>query len=336
MRILAVDDDEMILEILKASLLASGYPEVETAGSALEAIAKIEAADTPYDCLLLDIQMPGMDGIELCAWIKRRRDYASTPVIMVTAMSERSFIQRAFVAGATDYVTKPFDPLELGTRVGLAYRLVQEGGRAREKALEVRHLRDQMEQEYRVAFSEPVNVMGVSGVIGLVNLENYLLQMSRTGLFSTTVLAIKVQGLEAYHRALSPSDYYFLLADAAEALSTALRGNEFFLAYAGNGAFVAAIHGPGVISTEDIEFEASGALHLLNATEGFGPLAELSYRCGDPHRIGVMRSGSSAVRTLHAALAQLDRDQVIQAGSTESLGPRGQAAGLTGLLRKLG
>lgn len=335
MRILAVDDDEMILEILKASLVASGYHAIETAMSAPEAMAKIEASAEPYDCLLLDIQMPGMDGIELCSWVKRRRGYASTPVIMVTAMSERSFIQRAFAAGATDYVTKPFDPLELGTRVGLAHRLVEEGARTREKALEARLLRDQMEQDFRVAWSDPVTVFGVAGAIGQVNLENYLLQMSRSGLFSTTVLAVRVDGLEAYHRALTPSDFYFLLADVAEALSTALRGREFFLSYAGSGAFVVVIHGPGVISTEELEFAAGGALELMGATEGFGALAELRYRCGDPHRIGVMRSGTSAVRTMHAALAQLDRNPADRSGVVE-VASRAPSMGLTGLLRKLG
>lgn len=335
MRILAVDDDEMILEILKAALLASGYRGIETATSAHEAMAKIDAAAEPYDCLLLDIQMPEMDGIELCAWVKRKRAYGSTPVIMVTAMSERSFIQRAFAAGATDYVTKPFDPLELGTRVGLAHRLVQEGARAREKALEARLLRDQMEQEFRVAFSEPVTIFGVPGVIGMVNMENYLLQMSRTGLFATTILAVRVVGLEAYYRVLSPSDFYFLLADAAEALATALRGKDFFLAYAGNGAFAAVIHGPNVLSTEELEFEASGALHTMGATEGFGMLAELGYRCGDPHRIGVMRSGNSAVRTLYTALEQLERAAEPRNVAAARAG-RAPALSLTGLLRKLG
>jgi CheY-like chemotaxis protein len=344
MKILAVDDDEMILEILKIALAQSGFHDVETATSAVQAMAMVDAAPQPYDCLMLDIQMPEIDGIAFCTWVKRKRGYATTPVIMVTAMSDRSFVQRAFAAGATDYVTKPFDALELGTRVSLAQRLVQEGSRVREKAMEVRLLRDEMEREARVSYGEPVTVSDVPGVIGLVNLENYLLQMSRGDLGTTTLMAVKVEGLEAYHRSLAATDYYFLLADVAEALSQSLRGRDFFVAYGGSGAFAVVMHGTGPDAVEELELAATDLLQSMGATEGLVSLTsagtglatntELRFRCGVPARVGMLRAGSSAVQLLYVTLAQLEQDIAARDAGTAGT-EQAATSGLAGLLQKL-
>lgn len=334
MKILAVDDDEMILEILKIALAQSGFNDVETATSAHQAMAMVEAASQPYDCMMLDIQMPEIDGIAFCAWVKRKRGYGATPVIMVTAMSDRSFVQRAFAAGATDYVTKPFDTLELGTRVKMAQRLVEEGSRTREKAMEIRLLRDEMERDARVSFGQPVTVADVPGVIGLVNLENYLLQMSRVDLGATTMLAVKVEGLADYHRTLSATDYYFLLADVAEALAQSLRGRDFFVAYAGGGTFAVVCHGAGLGPTDELEIAAADLLQSMGATEGLAARSELRFRCGVPARVGLLRAGTSAVQRLYVTLAQLDDDIAARdAGKLD--GDQPVSSGLAGLLQKL-
>lgn len=334
MKILAVDDDEMILEILTIALAQSGFDNVETATSARMAMAMVEAAPQPYDCLMLDIQMPEIDGITFCSWVKRKSGYGATPVIMVTAMSDRSFVQRAFAAGATDYVTKPFDALELGTRVALARRLVEEGSRTREKAMEVRLLRDEMEREARVTFGQPVTVTEVPGVIGIVNLENYLLQMSRGDLGTTTLLGVKVRGLAEYHRTLSATDYHFLLADVAEALSQALRGHEFFVAYAGSGTFAVVVHGAGPGPVEELALVAEDLLQRMGATEGMDTEAELRFECGTPVRVGMLRSGASAVQLLYMTLAQLDQD-IADHHAIKPDRPQAPASALAGLLNKL-
>ena len=67
MKILAVDDDKFILELVPAILGEAGLDDVTTAASGEEALAAIRAADGAFDCLLFDIQMPGMDGIDLCS-----------------------------------------------------------------------------------------------------------------------------------------------------------------------------------------------------------------------------------------------------------------------------
>jgi CheY-like chemotaxis protein len=79
-----------------------------------------------FDCFILDVQMPGMDGIELCRQIRAIEVYKDTPIIMNTAVADRDYIDAAFAAGATDYLTKPVDEVEVKARLGVIEQLVTE------------------------------------------------------------------------------------------------------------------------------------------------------------------------------------------------------------------
>ena len=89
MKILAVDDEPFILELLPMLAAKSGFPDVTTAHSGDLALETLVQASAPFDCLLLDINMPGMDGIELCSRVRQLDRYEKTPILMLTAMSER-------------------------------------------------------------------------------------------------------------------------------------------------------------------------------------------------------------------------------------------------------
>jgi len=109
-RLLVVDDEPDILTMLAGFLRDCGYL-VLTAGNAEEALGKL--AKQP-DCLLLDIQMPGQDGLQLCRQI---RDYFAGPIIFLTARIEETDKLQGFAAGADDYIVKPFSLRELKARV---------------------------------------------------------------------------------------------------------------------------------------------------------------------------------------------------------------------------
>jgi CheY-like chemotaxis protein len=70
--------------------------------------------------------MPGMDGIELCGQIRALDSYKDAPIIMNTAVADRDYIDAAFAAGATDYLTKPVDEVEVKARLGVIEKLVTE------------------------------------------------------------------------------------------------------------------------------------------------------------------------------------------------------------------
>ena len=112
-RILVVDDEQDLCEILQFNLNAAGYG-TDVAFSAEEAIGKgIEQ----YDLLLLDVMMPGLSGFELAQRLKTDEKTAHIPIIFITAKDAEDDTLQGFGLGADDYVTKPFSVREVGARV---------------------------------------------------------------------------------------------------------------------------------------------------------------------------------------------------------------------------
>jgi two-component system alkaline phosphatase synthesis response regulator PhoP/two-component system response regulator ResD len=114
--ILVVDDEPNITRLLGMYLTKEGYT-VETASDGASAVAKARA--TRYALILLDLMLPGMDGLEACRTIRRTSD---VPIIMLTARSEDVDKIVGLEVGADDYVTKPFNPRELVARVKAVLR----------------------------------------------------------------------------------------------------------------------------------------------------------------------------------------------------------------------
>jgi two-component system KDP operon response regulator KdpE len=115
-RILIVDDDPQIRRVMKMTLSAEGY-EVEDARTGEEAQEALRAS--PYDLLLLDINMPGAGGLETCREI---RAFSEIPIIMLTVRNAEKDKVSALDAGADDFVAKPFSTPELLARIRAALR----------------------------------------------------------------------------------------------------------------------------------------------------------------------------------------------------------------------
>ena len=116
--ILVVDDEEAIAEAVRARLEAEGY-RVVAAADGREAIAA--HAEHHPDLVVLDLMLPGMDGLEVCKQIQRD---GWTPVLMLTARAEEADKVAGFAVGADDYLTKPFSLRELAVRVKAILRRV--------------------------------------------------------------------------------------------------------------------------------------------------------------------------------------------------------------------
>lgn len=110
-RILVVDDEERIRRLLRMYLEKEGY-EIEEAEDGETALQK--ATDGDYTLIILDVMLPGIDGVEVCS---RLRQVKSTPVLMLTAKGEEVNRVQGFEVGADDYVVKPFSPREVIYRV---------------------------------------------------------------------------------------------------------------------------------------------------------------------------------------------------------------------------
>jgi len=112
--ILCVDDEESNIELLEAILVLSGY-QVVSASNGKAALHKIKSQS--IDLVILDITMPGMDGIEVCRRTKADKQFSDIPIIMVTGLGSHHDRLRGIEVGVEDYLTKPFDTAELLARM---------------------------------------------------------------------------------------------------------------------------------------------------------------------------------------------------------------------------
>jgi DNA-binding response OmpR family regulator len=119
--ILIVDDDPNIALLVEMALHHEPSYHLTTLGDSLEALEYINA--NPPDLLLLDIMMPGIDGYEVCRRLKQDDLTKHIPIIMVTAKSEMDDKIKGMGLGASDFITKPFNPEELSARVAAQLRI---------------------------------------------------------------------------------------------------------------------------------------------------------------------------------------------------------------------
>jgi two-component system response regulator MprA len=123
-KILVVDDERAVRESLRRALELEGY-EIELAEDGAEALARLEAGNGQPDAVILDVLMPGMDGLEVCRRLRRSGD--RVPVLMLTARDAVENRVAGLDAGADDYVTKPFALEELVARVRALLRRTSAG-----------------------------------------------------------------------------------------------------------------------------------------------------------------------------------------------------------------
>ena len=120
-RILVVDDDPQLRRVMRVTLTAHGY-ELSDARSGEEALERLRSED--YDLVLLDVNLPGMGGIEACRILRAGRHGSELSIIMLTVRHTEKDKIDALNAGADDYVTKPFSMPELLARIRAALRRV--------------------------------------------------------------------------------------------------------------------------------------------------------------------------------------------------------------------
>ncbi len=145
-KILLVDDEPDILEILKYNLAAQGY-QVFTAKNGIEGVEKAKKKN-PH-LIILDVMMPEMDGIEACEIIRNTKGLENTIITFLTARGEDYSQVAGFDAGADDYITKPIKPKVLISKIKALLRRLKEDGNQVEEVLKVGNIIINRE-EYKV------------------------------------------------------------------------------------------------------------------------------------------------------------------------------------------
>ena len=114
LNVLIADDEESVVELVRVTL-ADERVRVIAASDGVAALAL--ADEIAPDLVLLDVNMPGFDGVEVCRRLRRDPRFAHTPIVMLTAATRPEDVRRGLEGGATEYLTKPFSPVRLLTLV---------------------------------------------------------------------------------------------------------------------------------------------------------------------------------------------------------------------------
>jgi signal transduction histidine kinase len=156
--VLVVDDVTKNLQVVGSMLRNAGYA-VTAATTGPEALEGVRMRAP--DLILLDLMMPGMDGIEVCRKLKSDTQTDQIPVIFVTASNEMEHLVKGFEVGAVDYVTKPFNPPELLARVRTHVELKQARDTILRYSAELRHLNDEKNEFMGIAAHDLRNPLTV-------------------------------------------------------------------------------------------------------------------------------------------------------------------------------
>ena len=293
MKIIAVDDDKVSLELLGECLVQGGYENIDLEPSPQTALTKISDTDQPYDCILLDVDMPGMDGIELCSEIRKLDHHKNTPVLMITRYKHRSAVQTAFVKGATDYITKPFEFLEVLTRIKVAERLVQERRAALDSYMAVHTIEEGRQKtapilevrrpERTEPLFDPNEIQSADdSVLSPAVFQNYLEQMSKASSCDLNLVAVQIRRIDRIFRQTSAADFTAFLQSAAHAIVHHFRPNEVFVSQAGNGTFLAALDASISFMPDHVESEIVRSLSPMSMPKAFGNDPGLEVIVGTP------------------------------------------------------
>lgn len=260
MRILAVDDDDIHLRILAVYLRQLQYDDLTLADSSEAALNLILDAEPPFDCFLLDINMPGMNGIELCKTIRTESRYTGAPVLMLTGLADRKHMEAAFKAGATDYITKPIDEFEISARLRIASDLIVKKHKIDILDAKVEANRNDHNIRQEISLSTVFALDDVLGAIEYLAFENFLFRTS-VETHNLDVIAVKVVNVEDIFNVSDSQDFQFVMNCVGDAIGDALKARHFFFSFAGNGIFpIALLDNVGL----DIESFATELFNLLS------------------------------------------------------------------------
>lgn len=302
MKILIVDDDSYVRELVPLMAASLGFEDVVAVPLAESALELLKNSEAIFDCLLLDISMPGMNGIELCSLARAIPSYTKTPILMLTAQTGKDYIVRAFKAGATDYVAKPIDVVEFGARLNMAAEVVAARRDAVAAARSERQLRE-ASSKHLFELAEEIEIKGFKNLISSSALDNYLSQLSRAGLGGTKVIAVTIDQIEEVYAHASSGEFAYAVDEVADAICEALTTSRFMMAYAGNGNFLIVLEADALTQSLDVERKIQDVLDAKATEYDDGRPLDLDVSLGNPIQPN-MNSTQVVTTTFDRAIAR--------------------------------
>lgn len=204
MKILVVDDEPFDRLVIEDCLQKAGFTDVHTAdsgGHALEFLGIEEGNPVTkpldVDCILVDIAMPGMDGIELCKRINACETYSDVPIVMVTAMKDENFVKLGLDAGAMSYIKKPVKDVELLAHLNNVLKVKKELEEYRERGKRLEEVAEQLKEsneelkESNITLQQLSQLDEVTGIAGRQRFdEQFLVEWKRAKRYKNPIAMV--------------------------------------------------------------------------------------------------------------------------------------------------
>jgi adenylate cyclase len=264
--LLVVDDNPTNRDLLSRQLARQGF-SVSTAENGREALEMIEAQD--FDLVLLDIMMPEIDGVEVLRRLKGDPAHHDLPVIMISALDEVASVVRCLEMGARDYLTKPFDPVLLRTRIGASLEL-------RRAHLQADRLAEQLRGEQDFSDRLLLSLMPAT-VAGRIRAGESAIADARP---EVTVLSAELEGCGRLISRNAPAELVAQLSEVFAGFEQLAQRHDLEV-FRVSGLNCTAVAGLPTARDDHTEVIAELALELVEATQRF---AETT---GEPLRIRI-------------------------------------------------
>lgn len=254
MSILIVDDSKEIRELLRILLSKNMDVPLLFAESAVKAFEMLNSESASIDLILMDVEMPEINGVEACKKIKTYEKYKNIPVIMVTGETDKTVLKKAFSFGAVDYITKPLHKVELLARIASTLKLKQEMDKRMAREQELVKLTEELKEvNEQLKFLSSHD--GLTGVTNRRYFEIYLekeWKAAKRDKTTISLLMIDVDYFKLYNDTYGHQGGDTCLKQVANAIKTAVSRPRDLVARYGGEEFTVVMPNTDIKGAENI------------------------------------------------------------------------------------
>ena len=252
-RILAVDDDPLVLDLVKIIAQNASIRHFTSASSAEAALAMLNDPHITFHSLLIDIRMLGMDGIELCQRARTLQRYRSTPITMLTAVHDVKHMSDAFRAGANDYITKPFDVADLEVRLRSAQNRLKSAQNTHPASENLTTIKPQQSPLPNIERASRFKRDRRNPLVSELALSTYLSRLPEKALGGIGVFAVAIDRIDAIPAAVLMPWRTGLRVDLAAATVAAFGSDLAVMAYTQDNDLLVVTHSVSQVVVAQIE-----------------------------------------------------------------------------------
>ena len=290
-------------------LLEEGYEDITLANDGAHAVQLIDEAIEPFQCVLIDMVMPKMDGVALCKHVRANPCYRQTPVLMVTALADEISVDRAFIAGANDFVTKPLNVYEIAGRVRSAAILVEQTNRKLALERSVNQLEAVVVNLSKPRLSQATMLEAGPNCLSVQELED-MLNALPSGVYAMSCFAVHISEASTLLVRTPEDEFKAVLTGVAEHISAELGTLNHNFAYSGNATFGCVAFGRKARLNTDKGLNCLGIKEKVYGIPALGEASELSLSFREQRGIPLL-SGEQAVKCIRDCVAGLSEAETL-------------------------